>query len=142
MRKRSPSLQRRRVPPLPTLHLELWVALRKDRTQVSRILRKLYGVARRLTQDGGGSGPWVFLVDPDPTNPKTARLRTILGLRPEEDLWLELVFYPNRVRMRNIIQRISKDPQFMASAGALDGLTSRRKAGYEAILAYGTLKPI
>src|SRR5215467_657207 len=87
--------------PLPVLHLELWVALRKNRVRVSRILRDLYGVARRVTQNEGGSGPWVFIVDPDPANPKTARLRIILGLRSEEDLWMELAFYPNKNRMRS-----------------------------------------
>jgi hypothetical protein len=131
---------RRPVPPLPTLHLELWVALRKDRTQLSRILRRLYKVARRITQAGGGNGPWVFLVDQDPMNTKTARLRTIMGLRPEEDLWLELVFYPNRGSMRNIIRRIWNDPQFGGHAATLEGLISRRKAGYEATVAYAALK--
>jgi hypothetical protein len=95
-----------------------------------------------MTQDGGGSGPWVFLVSPDPENPKTARLRTVMGLRPEEDLWLELVFYPNRTRMRAIIRRIWKEPRFALHAEALDGLISKRKVGYAATLAYASLKQI
>jgi hypothetical protein len=137
---RRGSFMRRPVPPLPTLHLELWVALRKDRTRLSRILRRTYKVARRITQGGGGNGPWVFLIDQDPMNAKTTRLRTILGLRTEEDLWLELVFYPNRVSMRNIIRRIWIDPQFGGYAATLDSLISRRKAGYEATVAYAALK--
>ena len=125
---------------MPALHLELWVSLRKDRARVHGLLRKLYGIARRITQDGGGWGPWVFLVDPDPAKPKTARLRAILGLRSDEDLWVELVFYPNRVRMRNIIRRIWQHPQVRANADALDGLVSRRKSGYQATIAYATIK--
>jgi hypothetical protein len=109
---------------------------------VSRILRRTYSVARRITQEEGGSRPWTFLVDPDPPNPKTTRLRTTLGLRPEEDLWVEFVSYPNRRLMRNIIRRIWKDPQFAVHASALDGLVSRRKAGYPATLAYARLKPV
>jgi hypothetical protein len=122
------------------MHLELWVTLRKDRTRASRNLRRAYSVARRITQDRGGSGPWVFLVDADPPDPKTARLRTTLALRPGEDLWVELVFYPSKVRGRNIIRQIWKDPQFAVHAAALDGLVSRRKAGYQAMLAYARQK--
>lgn len=128
--------------PLPLMHLELWVTRRKDRPRSSRILRRTYTVARRITQDGGGSGPWVFLVDPDPPNPKTRRLRALLALRPDEDLWVELVFYPNRVRARNIIRRIWKDPQFAVHAAALDRLVSRRRPGYNGTLAYASLKPV
>ena len=140
MTTKSPSSGRRLVPPLPTVHLELWVARRKDRTRVSRILRRVYRIARRITKDGGGSGPWVFLVDADPTKTKTARLRAILGLRPDEDLWMELVFYPNKVRMRTIIRRIWNHPQVTANADALAGLVSSRKSGYQATLAYATLQ--
>jgi len=84
----------------------------------------------------------VYLVEPDPPDSKTVRLRTTLGLRPEEDLWLELVSYPNRVLARTIIRRIWKDPQFAVHAAALDSLISRRKAGYQATLAYARLKPV
>ena len=132
----------RYVSRLPTLHLELWVALRKNRSRLSRILRKIYGAARPLTEDGGGSGPWVFLVDRDPVNPKTARLRTIFGLRPQEDLWVELTFYPNKTRMRSIIRRIRKQPHFIADADALDRLISKRKIGYQAMLAIAQLRSV
>ena len=107
---RSRSSKGKHVPPLPTLHLELWVALRKDRMRISRIIRKTYRIARRITLARGGHGPWAFLVDHDPTQSKTPRLRSILGLRPEEDLWVELAYYPNKVRMKNIIRRIWKQP--------------------------------
>ena len=117
----------------------MWVALRKDRARLGRTLRKIYGIAGRITDDGGGSGPWLYLVDPDPSNPKTARLRAILGLRPNEDLWMELVFYPNRARMRSIIRRVWKQPGVRVNAGALDDLLSTRKAGYQATIAYAAL---
>ena len=122
--------------------LSYGVALRIDRARVSRILRKIYTVARRITRDGGGSGPWTFLVDPDPAHPKTARLRTILGLRPAEDLWVEFVFYPNKARVRNIIRRIWQQPQVKADAAALDAFISKREAGYAATVAYAKLMPV
>lgn len=139
---RSQSPNRRRVQPLPKLHLDVWVALRRDRARVSRILRKIYAVARRITHDGEGSGPWVNLVEPDPANVRTARLRTILGLRPDEDLWVELAFYPSTVRMRRIIKRIWKHPQVMGNAGALDALVCSRKTGYQATIAYAALRAV
>jgi len=63
-------------------------------------------------------------------------------LRREEDLWLELAFYPNRVRMRNIIRRIWKRPQLAANAAVLERLLSKRKTGYEATLAFGKLRAV
>ena len=124
------------------LHLELWVALRKNRKQLSRILRKIYGVARRVTEDEGGSGPWVFIVDPDPPNPKTPRLRSVLGLKRNEELWVELAFYPSKVRMRNIISRIWQHASVLAAARTLEPLLSKRKPGYLATIAYAKRRAV
>ena len=121
------------------LHFELWVAPGKNRSEIRRLLGKSYRVARRITSEGGGVGPWVFLVSRDPRNPKTPRLRKMLGLRPNEDLWIELVFYPNKSRMRGIIKRIWKDQEFNASAARIDQLLSNRKAGYHATIAYASI---
>ena len=121
------------------MHLELWVSRRKHRAQHNRLIRKSYAVARRVTQAGGGHGPWLFLIDPDPAKPKTVRLRTSLQLNADEDLWLELVFYPNRASMKKIIRQIWKEPGFTLPASALDKLISRRRAGHQATLAYATL---
>ena len=68
------------------------------------------------------------------------RLRSILGLSPEEDLWLELVFYPNQVRMREIIHEIWQHPRVVANARVLDALLSSRKPGYQATVAYAALR--
>ena len=121
------------------MHLELWVSRRKDRAQHNRLIRKSYAIARRVTQAGGGHGPWLFLIGPDPARPKTARLRTSLQLKADEDLWLELVFYPNRASMKKIIRQIWKEPGFTLQAPALERLISRRRAGYQATLAYAEL---
>jgi len=54
-----------RAPFLPVLHLELWVGLRKDRAGMSRITRKIYLIARQVTEDEEGGGPessWSALV--------------------------------------------------------------------------------
>jgi hypothetical protein len=139
---RPPSGDRQGVLSLPKLHLELWVARRRNQARLSRLLRRIYRVARRITEEGGGSGPWVYLVDPDPANARTTRLRILLGLRPDEDLWIELVYYPSRVRMRKIIAQIWKHPVVMANAQALDALLSNRKTGYQATIAYAALKAV
>ena len=127
-------------PPPPTLHLELWVSLRKNRARVGRALRKLYRVARSITTSRGGDGPWLFLVQPDPTTTKTARLRSILALRPEEDLWVELAFYPNHSLMRDIINSIWDDKRFKGSASELARLISKRRKGYDATVALAVLR--
>jgi hypothetical protein len=129
--------------PLPqTVHFETWVALRKNRDHIRRGLRKTYRIARRITQANGGYGPWTFIVNADPVHPKTPRLRKILGLKLEEDLWMELVFYPNKARMKRIIRQIWNDPEFAKVAGSTDKLLSKRKIGYEATLAYGSLQQV
>ncbi|MDQ6885091.1 MAG: hypothetical protein M3077_12805 [Candidatus Dormibacteraeota bacterium] len=127
---------------LPTMHLEMWVSRRKDRTRARRLLHKSYALARRITREGGGNGPWLFLIDPDPKKTKTIRLRASMGLRADEDLWLELVFYPNRARMRGIIGKIWKEPEFARHAAAGDLLVSRRRPGFHATLAYATLTSV
>ena len=106
------------------------------------ITRKVYRIARRVTETEGGSGPRVFLVEQDPPSPKTPRLRSILGLRPEEDLWVELTFYPNKVRMKKIIGKIWKQKQFTTHADELESLLSKRKVGYQGTLAYAALQQL
>ena len=105
-----------------------------------KLLRNVYRIARKITHGGGGFGPWVFLADPDPKKTSTVRLRRLLGLKPEEDLWVELAFYPDKTRMRSIIRQIWKHPQIETVMRPLGPLLSKRKPGYEATLAYLTLQ--
>ena len=107
---------------------------------MKQITRKIYRIARQVTEDEGGSGPRVFLVEHDPPNPKTPRLRTILGLRPQEDLWVELTSYPNKVSMKRIIRKIWKQQQFITHANKLESLLWTRKVGYQGTLAYAALQ--
>lgn len=123
----------------PIQHLELFVSLRKDRARVRRVLRELYAVARPVTQERGGAGPWVYLVDRDPPEARTRRLRATLDLQPDEDLWIELAFYPDRAVMRKIIKSIWQRPEFARPAAELDELVSARRVGYEATLALAML---
>ena len=136
MAKRTSSGRQLRSSPPPALHFELWVARRKDRTKLRKLLRNVYRIARKITHDRGGYGPWVFLADPDPKETSTVRLRRLLGLKPEEDLWVELTFYPNKTRMRSVIRQIWKHPQIGTVMRTLGPLLSKRKPGYEATLAY------
>ena len=139
--KRSRS-KGQRAASLPILHIELWVALRRDRARMRQITRKIYRIARQFTEDEGGSGPRVFLVEQDPPNPKTPRLRSILGLRPQEDLWVELTSYPNKVHMKRIIRKIWKQPQFIKHASKIESLLSKRKVAHQGTLAYAALQDL
>ena len=134
-----PSSQSLDLSTLPMMHLELWVAKRSNRARLARTLGRLYGVARQVTNEGGGWGPWVFLVEPEPTGQESVRLREILGVTPEEDLWVEFVCYASKSRMRSIIRRIWKNPQVVEASNELDGLISTRKPGYRATLAHARL---
>lgn len=118
------------------------MSLRKDRARMRQITRKIYGIAQQITENEGGSGPRVFLVEQDPPNPKTPRLRNILGLRPQEDLWVELTFYPDTIRMKGIIRKIWKQPQFIKHASKIESLVSKRKVGYQGTLAYAALQDL
>lgn len=82
------------------------------------------------------------MVERDPPKPKTPRLRSSLGLKPQEDLWIELAFYPNKIRMKKIIRRIWKQPQFIKHASKIDNLLSKRRVGYQGTLAYATLQRV
>jgi len=123
----------------PSQHLELFVSLRKDRARVRRALGSIYAVARPVTEQGGGAGPWVYLVDPDPPETPTRRLRATLDLRADEDLWIELAFYPDRAAMRKIIKRIWRSQDFAERATELDSLLSTRRSGYDATVALAML---
>jgi len=61
-------------------------------------------------------------------------------LKPDEDLWPELTFYPTRARMRSVIRRIWKQPAFVEISPALDRLVSQRKPGFGATLAFAGLR--
>ena len=129
-------------PPMPIVHFEIWVSNRKDRRRMRAATSGAYQSARRITQSSGGSGPWIFLVDQDPPDAKSPRLRKILGVQPKEDLWAEIVFYPNRRLMKTIIARIWKDGKFQANAKKLDRLVCRRVPEYQGVVAYLTRQKI
>src|SRR5215469_14700216 len=83
----------------------MWVAPSKSRAKVRKTIKSVYGIARPITQRGRGSEPWTFLVDADPPNAKTMRLRKSLGVSAKEDVWIELALYPNEVAMKKTSDR-------------------------------------
>jgi len=123
----------------PIQHLELFVSLRRDRARVRRVLKSVYAVARPVTQEGGGAGPWVYLVDRDPLVTPTQRLRATLDLQPDEDLWIEVAFYRDRAAMRKTIKRIWQSPDFAKPVTELGGLLSARRIGHDATVALAML---
>jgi hypothetical protein len=52
-----------------------------------------------------------------------------LNVRADEDLWIELAFYPNRPSMMKIIRQLRHDTEFKAIAGRLNQLVSKRIHG-------------
>ncbi len=128
--------------PLPILHFETWVTARKNSDRALRLIKIMYTIARKTTREGGGTGPWVFIVGLDSRNAKGQRLRKTLDVDPGEGLWAELAFYPDRARIRSVIKRIWNDRRFRALAQMLDPLVSKRKHGRQDILSIASLQPV
>ena len=105
-----------------------------------KITNDIYKSARRITQNSGGNGPWLFLTNPDPPDANSSRLRKTLGVRSDEDLWVELTFYPDKALMKRIIAEIWKDQTFLSLAKRLDPIVSKRLPGFQGIVAILTLQ--
>ena len=113
------------------IHVELFVTARLDRGRVRRSCRDLYARVRPTTARAGGDGPWLYLLK-TPTRRLTwpEHLRRALGVRPDEDLWLELAFYPSIRRGRSIIRSLRKDPEVRATALTAEGYNIRRRRSW------------
>ena len=47
-------------------------------------------------------------------------------MKPDEDLWLELAFYPGTLAMRNILRLVWKSPHVAGLAQQVEGLQRKR----------------
>ncbi len=125
----------RRNSPLPILTTKLFVSPRKNRVALRKAAEAVYHHGRHITQDGGGNGPWVFLAYEDAPTVKSLRMKRILDVNSDEDLWVELAFYPDRPSMMKIVRQLRHDREFKARARKLDQLVSRRIHGYQGAMA-------
>jgi hypothetical protein len=55
---------------------------------------------------------------------------------------MELVFYPNKAHMKEIIRQIWKQPTVNSLADTLDGLLSKRRVGYKGTIAYAARRNV
>jgi len=109
------------------LHLEFFATPTAKRRLVLRRLRAVYGIAGAATKVEGGSGPWAYLLEPKRRRPVSPSVRTLFNVRPGEDLWVELAFYPNRSNLRRTIGKIWKRSDFQNVVVQAESLNARRK---------------
>ncbi len=131
-----------RNPPLPILTVKLFVSPRKNRETLRKTVEAVYHHGRRITQNGPGNGPWIFLAYEDAPTVKSLRMRGILDINLDEDLLVELAFYPDRPSMMKIVRQLRHDKEFKSSARKLDQLVSRRIHGYQGTMALALLQKI
>ena len=101
-----------KVPVPPTVHIELFVVPRTRRNSLRRRSRAVYRAVRGPTQARGGLGPLLFLLEAEPRHRRRPKsLRRTLGVRTDEELWLELAFYASRSAMRTTLRELWDNPR-------------------------------
>jgi len=93
-------------------------------------MRAVYDIARTTTHERGGSGPWSYLLEPKRGRKSSPSIRTLFNVRPNEDLWAEVAFYPNRSNLRGTINRIWDRPDFRAVVVEVESLNATRKGSH------------
>ena len=89
----------------------------------------MYRLARAPTQKFGGDGPWVYRITSKAKSasiPEDARLRRVLGVKPSEDLWIEVAFYLGSRQMRGTLHTIWSRRGFAEVADHAEKLNVRR----------------
>lgn len=79
----------RRNWPLPILTVKLFVSPRQNREVLRKAAEAVYEHGRRITQDGGGHGPWIFLEYEGAPTVKSLRMKRILKINLDEDRWVD-----------------------------------------------------
>lgn len=112
----------------PSVHVELFVTERSRRNRVRGGCIRLYSVVRPLTRSDGGFGPHLFLLEAKPRpRRRPENLREAIGARPNEDVWLELTFYPSPERGKQTLRKLRQLPRVAQLAEKVEGLNLRRK---------------
>lgn len=107
----------------------MFVTPRSRRSEVRRRLRTVYRLARPTTGKHGGEGPWVYRINSKESSagvPADARLRRILGVKPSEDLWVEVAFYIGPREMKETLHRIWTTEGFKRAVDRSEKLNIRR----------------
>lgn len=99
------------------MHVEFFVTARADRRRVVAACRDLYASARALTERHGGRGPWLYLVERSSRRRRRpATLTSAVHARPNEDVWIEVTFYPDPARRRSILRALWADARIRQKA--------------------------
>ena len=110
---------------------------RSDRRRLRRGCQRLYSLVRPVTEGAGGSGPHLFLLEaPSRARRRPENLQTAIGAKGDEDVWLELAFYPGGTGRRRTLNRLWADPRIARLARNVERLNLRRRRAWS--LATGT----
>ncbi len=89
--------------------------------------RDLYASARALTEGRGGHGPWLYLVERSSRRRRRpATVDSAVHARPNEDVWIEVTFYPDPARRRSILRALWADARIRRKAVAAERHNRKR----------------
>jgi len=108
------------------LHIEFFATPTARRSTVLRKLKAVYAIAGTTTKGRGGDGPWSYLIEPKRDRRTSPTIRRCFNIRPNEDLWVEVAFYPSRPNLRRTIREIWKRPDFLRVVHAAESLNAKR----------------
>lgn len=112
------------------IHVEVYVVPRRDRTEFRRRARKPIALVREITHTRGGSGPHFYRVDTQHLGHGVLGLGNLFKVRSNEDLWVEITFYPNSQSRQAIMNEVWKNEELAASIEALESLNSKRPGAW------------
>ena len=117
--------------PGASVHVEIFVTARSDRRRVVAACRDLYGAVRGMTERGGGRGPWLYLVEDRPRrNRRPISLGSAVQARSDEDVWLEVTFYPTSSRQRSILRQLWADSRIRPKAVLAESFNLPRRRSW------------
>lgn len=116
--------------PAEVVHLELYVVPRRHRRDFLKSLRGPVKVARTIERRRGGSGPLFYRVDVQRRSYTAPSIGSLLGVRQDEDLWVEIATYPSWKQRHLAMRKIWSNLQITASLEDTDRFVSRGRRSY------------
>jgi len=92
-----------------------------------RRMKAVYRIAGAVTRKGGGGGPWAYLVLPKGRRRSSPGIRALFNVRPGEDLWVELAFYPSLSNLRGTLRKIWGRADFQRIVSGAESLNASRQ---------------